>query len=248
MAEAYDEFLAFDWSHEGWQAYLENLYPPPRGPQLLKFRKKWYKKNIDSAFDDTYEPPAPPAPEPQPAQAGDATSKLFANGANPFTDTALDDGARWKKIGKKATICWLAYALSLTLMVAAAADCLPAYQALVVAVVSFILEVIAKHGIKFKGEYLHAVLLDDVGVLPIMTFTLLMPGMHPYLRTCAMAPSFLTALMSFSLISRVNKKVPKLAAEFFAPLAEPASRYRLMQLRADCELCLGIDVRAAGRW
>jgi len=58
MAEGYQKFLEFDWSDERWQTYLDGLYPPPNHKQVLRFKKKWYKKNVDSDFDDTYEPEA----------------------------------------------------------------------------------------------------------------------------------------------------------------------------------------------
>merc|ERR1719409_947781 len=105
-AHGYDwKFEAFAWeSDEGWQGYLSNLYPQPSAGQLLKFKKKWYKKNVDPDFDDTYEPPyaagSPPGTSSSSSSApGPAPSTgPFAGGANPFTDSALNDGMRWKKL------------------------------------------------------------------------------------------------------------------------------------------------------
>jgi len=38
---------------------LTNLYPTTEASKMERFRKKWYKKNIDPAFDVNYEPPTP---------------------------------------------------------------------------------------------------------------------------------------------------------------------------------------------
>lgn len=58
MEQKYKDFRKFDWTlNEKWQIYLSNLYPTPSREVLEKLRKKWYKNNVDSEFDVTYEPP-----------------------------------------------------------------------------------------------------------------------------------------------------------------------------------------------
>merc|ERR1719491_2584101 len=86
---------------------------------------------------------------------------------------------------------------------------------------------------------MHAVLLDDVGALPIMVLTLLTPGIHPTLRTISLAPSFLTALMSFAQICKNHAKLPASVRDFFGPLAEPKARFQIMKVRSHVEVGLG---------
>lgn len=238
--EDYQKFLDFDWSDSRWQAYLENLYPTPNQRQIVRFKKKWYKKNVDPNFDDSYEPYEPPPPPPPPREPTPNDGRM---GDEPppvnFPSASYTDGTRWAVMGKKSTICFAAYAMSLTIATGAFALVFPSYQALLILVSAFVLEILAKYGLKFKTEYMHAVLLDDVGALPIMDLTLLTPGIHPTLRTVALTPSFLTALMSFAQICKNHGKLPARVSDFFAPLAEPKARYQIMKVRAYVEVGIG---------
>merc|ERR1712194_569170 len=92
------------------------------------------------------------------------------------------------------------------------------YQALLLLVVAQVLEILAKYGIKFSAEYMHAVLLDDVGAMPIMALTLLTPGLHPGVRILALAPAFLTAMLSFSQICKHHSRLPGWLRDFLCPL------------------------------
>lgn len=243
MAEEYQQFLDFDWSDERWQRYLDGLYPPPNHKQILKFKKKWYKKTIDPEFDDTYEPPyvAPPTEGDSGGGGGSSSSSNVppAAASGPWNGGLEGDSERWKVMGPKATICFVGYAVALTMSVAAVAGVFPPYQALVVLVGAFILEILAKYGLKFNSGYLHAVLLDDVGVMPMMALTLLTPGLHQVVRTLALVPPFLTALLSFTQICAAHSRLPDAVRDFFAPLAEMSARYQVMQGRADSEVLLG---------
>jgi len=142
-------------------------------------------------------------------------------------------------MGPKATICFVGYAVAIFMSIASVAGVFPPYQALVVLVGAFILEILAKYGLKFNSAYLHSVLLDDVGVMPMMALTLLTPGLHPAVRTLALVPPFLTALLSFAQISSAHARLPQTVRDFFAPLAEMSARYQVMQGRADAEVLLG---------
>eukprot|EP00434_Breviolum_minutum_P002658 symbB.v1.2.002350.t2/scaffold121.1/size317807/14 len=187
MADGYESFLAFDWSDERWRTYLNGLYPPPNQEQIAKFKKKWYKKNIDAAFDDSYEPPPPPPPE---------TPAGLPNENGPLPKSIYHDGARWGAIGQKATICFGVF---------------PPYQATVIMVVSFVLEIVAKFGVKLSKTYMHNVLVDDVGTMPILAATVLMPGLHPKVRLLAVLPLFLTALLSLGQICKFHIRLPSFA-------------------------------------
>eukprot|EP00434_Breviolum_minutum_P002657 symbB.v1.2.002350.t1/scaffold121.1/size317807/14 len=216
MADGYESFLAFDWSDERWRTYLNGLYPPPNQEQIAKFKKKWYKKNIDAAFDDSYEPPPPPPPE---------TPAGLPNENGPLPKSIYHDGARWGAIGQKATICFGVF---------------PPYQATVIMVVSFVLEIVAKFGVKLSKTYMHNVLVDDVGTMPILAATVLMPGLHPKVRLLAVLPLFLTALLSLGQICKFHIRLPSFVRDFWSPLASAKARKQVMRARADVEVGLGI--------
>lgn len=243
MAEGYEKFLEFDWSDERWQAYLEGLYPPPSHKQVLKFKKKWYKRTVDPDFDETYEPAAPTSSA---SSTGGSSAGTGGSSVPPnFMNAVHNDGSRWATMGTKASLCFLTYAVALTMAVGAVAGVFPSYQALVILVAAFLLEVLAKYGVKFSAQYVQNVVLDDVGVMPIMALTLLTPGMHPALRTFALVPAFLTALLSFAQICKAHSRLPASVRDFFSPLAEVSARYQVMQGRADAEVALGFVLVAA---
>merc|ERR1719323_943784 len=113
MAEGYQKFIDFDWSDERWQNYLNGLYPPPNNKQILKFKKKWYKKTVDPNFDDTYEPGS--------AASSSSTSGTSGTGgaatSGPPPTAAFSDGSRWASMGSKTMICFVAYTVALTMAV-----------------------------------------------------------------------------------------------------------------------------------
>ncbi|KAF7458687.1 family UPF0121 protein [Cryptosporidium felis] len=46
------EFLEYDWSASNlWQQYYNNLYPTPSSSQLVVFKRKWFKKNVNSELE-----------------------------------------------------------------------------------------------------------------------------------------------------------------------------------------------------
>jgi len=242
MAEFYQKFLEYDWSDERWQAYLQGLYPPPKGQQMLKYQKKWYKKTVDPDFDDKFEPLSSSSPSSS-STAGAGSGGGQPSVVPPFMKDALqNDGSRWSKMGPKATICFYAYAVAMTMTTGSVAGALPAYQSLFVLVGAFVLEILAKYGIKFNAQYMQSVVLDDVGPMPIMSLTLLTPGLHPVMRTLALVPPFLTALLTFSQICKAHAQVPELVRTFFSPLAEMHARCKVMQVRADLEVILGFII------
>lgn len=58
MEAKYKLYKSKKWNEDKeWQKYLTNLYPIPEAAKMERFRKKWYKKNIDPKFEIDYEPP-----------------------------------------------------------------------------------------------------------------------------------------------------------------------------------------------
>jgi len=238
MAEGYKKFQDFDWSDARWQTYLSGLYPQPKHQQVLKYKKKWYKRTIDPEFDDTHEPPS--VSTSASGNAGPSTrSGAGSSTGPPFVD---DDGSRWSTMRSKATICMIAYSMAMTMSAGAFAGALPAYQAILLLVGAFILEILAKYGLKFNQQYLQSIVLDDVSAMPFMALTALTPGLHQTIRTLALVPPFITALLSFAQICKFHANVPAFIRNFFSPLAEISARWRAMQARADLEVGLGFVI------
>uniref|UniRef100_A0A3B0N6Z3 Transmembrane protein 33 n=1 Tax=Theileria annulata TaxID=5874 RepID=A0A3B0N6Z3_THEAN len=51
LSEAEKKFLAFDWSKsQEWQTYFSNLYPTPDASKVPKFKRTWFRRNVDSTL------------------------------------------------------------------------------------------------------------------------------------------------------------------------------------------------------
>lgn len=230
MAEEYDKFLSYDWTNEDWHRYFNGLEPTPPQKLVLKWKKKWYKKNINSAFDDTYEPPASYS-----ASAGTSSS------TGPSFSIPSSGCTAWNHVGSiKATLCLLAYGAAMAMSAATVVGVFPAKTALMALVGAFVLEILAKYGIKFNTTYLQSVLLDDVGVMPMMVLTLLMPGLQDTVRACGMVSPFLTALLSVAMLAKGKPglRLPGMLAN----LSADTNRYKVMQVRSDSEVFLGFGL------
>lgn len=227
--EAYQKFETFDWSDERWELYLSDLFPTPTGGQLLKWKKKWYKKHVDSDFDIDFEPPRSDS-----AGTGDSD-----DGGSSYTPPPHMYSAPPKMLrGSKASICFASHSIALMLSVAAIAGAFSPLKALLVLLASMFLDILAKYGLRFQTSYLQAVLLDDVGAMPIMVLALLMPGIAALVRMFALIPPSLTVLLAFAQICRSHTALPSFVRNFFDPLAEVSARYQVMQTRADIEMAL----------
>jgi len=85
MEEKYKAFSEFNWSDERWQEYLSGLYPPPNYKQVTKFKKKWYKKQVDAEFDIEYNPDA----------SSSSTASASGGSSGPTSTFQSSDGAAW---------------------------------------------------------------------------------------------------------------------------------------------------------
>lgn len=231
MEERYQKFTEFNWSDERWQAHLSGLYPEPNYKQVLKFKKKWYKKNIDPEFNETYEPAAF-------CGAGNCASSNCGGGGR---SSVPEDGREWRNMGgMMGRLCVSVYSSGLALGVAAAAGLCDALVPLGFLTAGFVAELLGKHGFKFSTEHVQVLVQEEVGVLPFIAAVILMPGFHKAFRVLALVPFGLAALVSLASSCRYSSGMPGFLGRALAPLTEVSARYQLMQARADSELLLGL--------
>lgn len=233
--EAYQKFLDFSWSDERWQEYLNGLYPPPNHKQILKWKKKWYKKTVDPEFDVDFEPPSSSCsggsatPPPQQAPAG------FGGGS---TDASRWATTRWFK----KTLCFFAYATALAVVLPTVIGLFPTSSTLLLFIAAFLMEIFSKYGFRLKTEWLQSALLDDVGVMPLMSLALLPPGNHAAVQIISLGPPVLTAVLSFAVLCKAHSTVPQFLSNMLEPLTDINTRYQVMQIRADTEVVLAFSL------
>eukprot|EP00923_Selenidium_pygospionis_P009174 GHVN01015685.1.p1 GENE.GHVN01015685.1~~GHVN01015685.1.p1 ORF type:complete len:305 (-),score=24.72 GHVN01015685.1:1470-2360(-) len=49
--ESVQKYLDFDFSDTRWQKYLRELYPQPELRLIEKYKRKWYKRDVDNKFE-----------------------------------------------------------------------------------------------------------------------------------------------------------------------------------------------------
>ena len=53
--ESYKKYQEFDFSKStAWLNYFDNLFPTPPMKKLEKFKRKFYRREIDNEFDVSY--------------------------------------------------------------------------------------------------------------------------------------------------------------------------------------------------
>mmetsp|Transcript_88380 Transcript_88380/g.248996 ORF Transcript_88380/g.248996 Transcript_88380/m.248996 type:complete len:314 (+) Transcript_88380:67-1008(+) len=229
MEVKYQQFLDFNWSNEKWQAYLDGLYPTPTHKQILKFKKKWYKKSVDAEFDESYEP----------SSSGVAADSGPSATSGPAGMPTSGDVAKWAALGSRALPCFVIYAGGMALAVASVFGIFPASKALMALAVASVFDVLSRHAFKFSKEYLQNVMMDEAGRQCLGTMALLMPGLHKSLAVVGLVPSFLMALLSVAQIAKACDRVPGFLRKAFSPMAEPSAQYPMMQVKADAEVGAG---------
>ncbi|EAN32982.1 uncharacterized protein TpMuguga_02g00699 [Theileria parva strain Muguga] len=88
LSEAEKKFLAFDWSKsQDWQTYFSNLYPTPDASKVPKFKRTWFRRNVDSSLsvDSTV------------GNVANDDSKSKTDSSKPQASPAKD--AKWPKVG-----------------------------------------------------------------------------------------------------------------------------------------------------
>eukprot|EP00743_Colponemidia_sp_Colp-15_P002381 GILK01002580.1.p1 GENE.GILK01002580.1~~GILK01002580.1.p1 ORF type:complete len:232 (-),score=37.13 GILK01002580.1:175-870(-) len=82
-SKAEEAFLAFDFSADArWQTYFSNLYPTPPMKLVNKYKKKWYKANVDPSFNVDSTVGDAPAEAGSKCGAGQCNSGTCGSGAS----------------------------------------------------------------------------------------------------------------------------------------------------------------------
>ncbi|CAK0896898.1 unnamed protein product [Prorocentrum cordatum] len=112
--------------------------------------------------------------------------------------------------------------------------------ALVILSASVALELLARHGIQCRRDYLagglRTLLREDVGPVPLFALAALAPGLQG-VHALLLFSSAITVLLSLTQISPALPGNP--LAKLLRPLAIARVRHALLQLRADVEVLSG---------
>ncbi|CEM06507.1 unnamed protein product [Vitrella brassicaformis CCMP3155] len=253
LSDAEKKFLAFDFSKSSeWQSYLGSLYPTPPHDKILKWKKKWYQKNVDKDFplDSSAGEPA----RDKPSSAGPSGASYTQSSPNRSTAGRSSSGGVHRPMSNAESISVTA---QLVAIVCAIIYLIPmlgvarrAYTFSLGAFgIGFFADVVSKCGMpKFSTEYLQRAVQEDVFFMIIYCmFFLTSP---PFV--VLLVPPAMTAFMAIVEFSEVRagpmkqivvQKMPSMAASFDQVTTFARNmgrqRYQIMGWRADCEVGIG---------
>eukprot|EP00922_Rhytidocystis_sp_ex-Travisia-forbesii_P047879 GHVS01071384.1.p1 GENE.GHVS01071384.1~~GHVS01071384.1.p1 ORF type:complete len:337 (-),score=26.79 GHVS01071384.1:192-1202(-) len=229
--ETLKNFTDFDWSDSRWQAYLSGLYPVPPADKIQKWKKKWYKKNVDSSFDSAWEP-SPQRSSPSPTVGG---IDFGAQRSNPPHLSLLKS---------TASISFLTAVFLSTLYTLPLLGTAP--KLYVGAMICYFMGLICDLGSKYgrpqwSMSWWQPLFLEDSGqMIMYMFFTVLIIrnplSFIPLAITSAIhtAETYVQYKQQLPAVLKNNQSLDSMATSLHS------QRMRWMQLRADAEVGLGV--------
>ncbi|KAK1443873.1 hypothetical protein BgAZ_207490 [Babesia gibsoni] len=167
LTNAEKAFLAFNWaSSEKWLLYYSNLYPTPSGAKLAKYKRAWYRREVDPSLpaDSTV---GDPPPQPTYTQRYPTTprSSKFSSFKNTFSTLVACKNA----LARVEIFSRLAFLVSSVLFIIATyfrflsvGNYMAANRASTLSFFLFIImALIREHGLKMSMEWLQAVFMND---------------------------------------------------------------------------------------
>jgi len=231
---AKEKFLSFDWKDDRWQKYLSGLYPTPDHKNIIKFKKKWFKRTIDEALDVDWDPSASTPSGSTTAGSGGTTTSggSYVPGATPY-------GAPSSSLSKqKATVAFCLHLVSCIAATACTVGVLPNVYTMCLLVISFGFEIYAKYRIQFNAEWVRRVCTDDLGQALFIIPSLFLLKDEAVLSFASLVSPILTCILAAGQLTKHPISIPGLITSKFAQFGEIAVRYQIMGLRADIEVGL----------
>eukprot|EP00922_Rhytidocystis_sp_ex-Travisia-forbesii_P050106 GHVS01074544.1.p1 GENE.GHVS01074544.1~~GHVS01074544.1.p1 ORF type:complete len:326 (+),score=22.07 GHVS01074544.1:119-1096(+) len=229
------KFTDFDWSDPSWQSYLSGLYPLPPAHKILKWKKKWYIKNVDSGFDISWEPTDCSSGPSQPSAAPPTTTPAGAQRSNP-TQLSL-----MKSTSTVSFVTAVTLSIIYTVPILGTAP-----KVYVGAMLCYLAGLLCDLGCKYgrpqmSMSWWQPLFVEDSGqMLMYMFFTVLIVrnplSFIPLAITAAIHTSetFVVYKEQLPTYIKNNQKLSNAATSFHS------QRMRWMQLRADAEVALGV--------
>jgi len=231
---AKEKFLAFDWKDNRWQNYLSGLYPMPDHKNIIKFKKKWFKRTIDEKLDIDWDPSAPTPSESTGGAPGGGTRTYGGSfpGAQAY-------GAAGPALStRKATIAFCLHLLSCIAATACTVGVLPSTYSMALLVLSFGFEVFSKFPIQFNADWIRRVCSDDLGQAFFILPSVFLMKNEPILSFASQVSPILTSIIAAGQLTKRPLSIPAMITSRFAQFGEISVRYQIMGLRADIEVGL----------
>jgi len=204
---------------------------------VLRFKKKWYKNNVESTFDTT-------------TSVGESQSSapVTSTPAAPSADAAPRPPATpVSTTGASTTAARIAAAARLCALFVSITFCLPFGSsriytyAVMLHVVGNVSAIVSKHGMpQFNMEWLQPIMVDDSAVA-LFFCMVAFPLNRNWL---ALLSPCITAVMGISDVYTTifQPNIPTFLDQVIAPYARKVNmkRYEIIQFRANCEVMLGV--------
>mmetsp|Transcript_22302 Transcript_22302/g.47804 ORF Transcript_22302/g.47804 Transcript_22302/m.47804 type:complete len:328 (+) Transcript_22302:13-996(+) len=238
LTEAEEAFLTFDWTNEGWQKYFNELYPQPNHAQAMKFKKKWYRANIDSSLDANFDPLEADRARREASETkskktdggpGLSSSEAFANVAPAAVSSLSRPMKRMSLLLHLVSVicgfCYLPFGADLY------------FKALQAFCFGFVVELYGKYGRpRLQVAWWRPILLDDAFCSLILTMMFL-PA-RPLVFVLAM-PTLSSVLFCGEAVKSDEAVLPAALGflkQRLLACVEPKRKQTVLQLRSDIEV------------
>eukprot|EP00920_Eleutheroschizon_duboscqi_P006731 GHVT01015770.1.p1 GENE.GHVT01015770.1~~GHVT01015770.1.p1 ORF type:complete len:292 (-),score=61.83 GHVT01015770.1:305-1180(-) len=235
-------FWSFDWGgSEEWQRYFADLYPTPPASQVLKWKKKWFKRNVDPSFDLSSPDPTS-ASSPGTSTTSNRPASSFSSSPSS-NSSSLSQPAKYLLAAATAAelaggLCYLLWLLPL-LPASMSFRLYPSSMGLLCA--GLLCSLGKSVEVSFSVDCLQQALQTDAGQGLMFCFVAAAQPRHFLL----IIPLLLTAAIDLAANTNQLAQVRPLNLLVTNPyvakgiLYVERNRLRVMQVRADCEVMNG---------
>ncbi len=213
MEKKYENFLNYNWNESPeWRQYLNNLSDTPKSTRLiLHFRKRFYKLKIDPDFDDKYTP----------------ESEVQSEFKHTCTSASKDKEPSFYLNAITAIECFVWLGFIFNYLVNNKMDS--------ITLISMIIRILKKHGIKFNKEYINELVKDDNIHLLIYAEILIFTGRINHLLVF---PLMITATLSICEYFATYLRIFNFLKKYFLKVVE--QEMRIYGIRALSFIIIGI--------
>eukprot|EP00397_Hematodinium_sp_SG-2012_P053952 GEMP01064748.1.p1 GENE.GEMP01064748.1~~GEMP01064748.1.p1 ORF type:complete len:335 (+),score=27.27 GEMP01064748.1:62-1006(+) len=231
--EAKDNYMKFDWKDQRWQVYYRDLYPPPKNTTILtKYKKKWYKNNVDDKLDLDWDPATYSPIKPKPR----CPDVEFRDFSRQTAGTGYDRGVMISP-ADAAFLCISHMVILLTGIVTHTIFRQQSYMFYAGEICVCIMDIAVHFGFKFDRSFISKLFADESGRLMYMTLAYYGLRNIPILSTAILIPVGGTNLLAMGQLAKQRLPIiPEYIRLRLAPYGETPNKHPIMQLRAMAEM------------
>jgi len=237
--KAKESYLEYDWRNEDWQNYYNGIFPPPKTATILyKYKKKWFKKNVDDYLDLAWDPAPLPKIQKAPEGYEGFTRPKKGSGYDRGISISVTDGT---------FLFWgyVSLVISGPVIVVFFPSLISSYYIGQLALTC--MDITSHFGFKFNRGWFATIFIDESGHLLncLVAFYPLQIRMMYIILLFILGSSNLLAMGQLAKSYNL-RLIPASLKKRVSVFAEPSLKFSLMQTRTHVELVVFVCVLFMG--